>query len=243
MRSPYYEDSAITLYHGDFRDVLPELGLVPDLYVCDPPYGATSLAWDCWPVGWPALLPGNAMWCFGSMRMFLDRQRDFATWRFSHDVVWEKHNGSGFAADRFRRVHDQVVHWYRGPWSGVHHRVPREPGGDGTKNVPTRGLTAHTGKIGNLPYADDGLRLLRSVIRAQSMHARSINETEKPIDLLRPLIEYGCPPGGLVFDPFAGSCSTLLAAALAGRRVIGVELREQQCERAAHRLSTRGACR
>lgn len=58
---PYYADEAVTLYLGDFRDVLPNLIAPVDCVVADPPYGETSLAWDKWPDGWPALMPGNSV--------------------------------------------------------------------------------------------------------------------------------------------------------------------------------------
>jgi DNA modification methylase len=49
MREPYYADDLVTLYHGDCRDVLPELGDV-DLVLTDPPYGVGVAAWDAvWP--------------------------------------------------------------------------------------------------------------------------------------------------------------------------------------------------
>ena len=35
---PYYEDDAVTIYHGDCREILPTLGPV-DLVLTDPPYG------------------------------------------------------------------------------------------------------------------------------------------------------------------------------------------------------------
>ncbi len=66
-----------------------------------------------------------------------------------------------------------------------------------------------------------------------------INETEKPVPLVEPLISYGCPPGGTVLDLFAGSCSTLVAVRHLGqgRKAVGFEEREEQCEKAARRLS------
>jgi site-specific DNA-methyltransferase (adenine-specific) len=238
MLEPYYADEWVTLYLGEFEDVLPQLGITPDLVVADPPYGETSLEWDRWPDGWPAMMPGRSMWCFGSMRMMLDRGGEFSTWKFSQDVVWEKHNGSGFATDRFKRVHEHATHWYRGSWDELRHETPREPGGTGDKHVRRRGKTPHTGEIGSVGYIDDGLRIQRSVIYAPSMHGRAINETEKPRGILEPLISYGCPPGGMVLDPFAGSCSTLFAARALGRRAVGIEKREKQCELAVtHRLS------
>ena len=61
----------------------------------------------------------------------------------------------------------------------------------------------------------------------------SKRETEKPASLLEPLIAYGCPPGGVVLDLFAGSCSTGVAAKRTGRRAVLYELREEQAELAA----------
>ena len=35
---PYYQDNAVTIYHGDCRDIMPQLGMF-DLCLTDPPYG------------------------------------------------------------------------------------------------------------------------------------------------------------------------------------------------------------
>lgn len=47
--------------------------------------------------------------------------------------------------------------------------------------------------------------------------------TEKPLGILRPLIESFTSPGELVLDPFAGSGSTLIAARELGRAAAGIE--------------------
>ena len=42
LPKPYYDDSAVTIYHGDCMDILPLLEPV-DLVLTDPPYGTESL--------------------------------------------------------------------------------------------------------------------------------------------------------------------------------------------------------
>lgn len=259
MTTPYYTspDGEVTLYHGDCREVLPALGLQADLILADPPYAETSLAWDRWPEGWVQVAAAHApaMWCFGSQSMFFKHLAEFTDdWRLSQDVighddegpvygdvniVWEKHNGTGFANDRFKRVHEHVLHWYRGPWGDVAHDTPRERVYDPSDKYERRNVKAgidHTGKIGPHNHVRDGTRLIRSVIKAKSVRGQGRNETEKPLPILDPLIRYGCPPGGLVLDVFSGSGSALEAARMSGRRAIGIELRESQCEAAARRL-------
>lgn len=62
--------------------------------------------------------------------------------------------------------------------------------------------------------------------------------TPKPLDLLRALMERLEPVEGghVIADPFAGSGSTLLAAAMMGHHAVGVELDERYCEQIARRV-------
>lgn len=36
---PYYQDKWVTIYHGDCREILPQLDVKVDLVLTDPPYG------------------------------------------------------------------------------------------------------------------------------------------------------------------------------------------------------------
>jgi site-specific DNA-methyltransferase (adenine-specific) len=223
------------------REVLPALDIRADAVITDPPYQETSLVWDRWPDGWPAIVAQHAssMWCFGSMRMFTDRWSEFRRWVLSQDVVWEKQQGTGFTKDRFRRVHELVLHFYQGQWRDISHEVPRVTHVGRNASIPMRHTKGeHTGDFTPVAYVDDGTRLTRSVIYAKNMQRRAIHPTEKPGEILRPLIKYAALPGGLVLDPFAGSASTLFTARTLGRRAVGIEANEEYCERAAKRLST-----
>jgi DNA modification methylase len=61
--------------------------------------------------------------------------------------------------------------------------------------------------------------------------------TEKAVGILLPLIRSFSRPGDLVLDPFSGSGSTLVAAALSGRQYLGIELEARYVELARRRLA------
>jgi site-specific DNA-methyltransferase (adenine-specific) len=237
--SPVYQDEFVTAYHGDAMVIMPALEDEVDLVLADPPYGETSLAWDFRVKDWPSLAPGRSLWCFGSFRSLAGTLREFADgdWTYSQEIVWEKHNGSSFHADRFRRVHELAAHFYRGPWASLYKDVPKTL--DATKRtVRRKGRPPHTGHIEASAYAseDGGPRMMRSVIQCRSAHGSAVHPTQKPEGIVRPLIEYACPPGGLVLDPFAGSGTTGIAARQLGRRAILIERNENYVEAMVRRL-------
>lgn len=60
--------------------------------------------------------------------------------------------------------------------------------------------------------------------------------TVKPAALMRYLCKFVTPPGGTVLDPFAGSGSTLKAAAMEGFSAVGVELEQAHADIACKRI-------
>lgn len=74
-------------------------------------------------------------------------------------------------------------------------------------------------------------------VRPWEYTGNTVHPTEKAVSILKPLIESFSPPDGLVLDPFAGSGSTLVAAALAGRGYVGIELEAKYCQLARRRLT------
>jgi site-specific DNA-methyltransferase (adenine-specific) len=242
--TPYYDQDGITIYHGDCRDVLPAIRDV-DVVFADPSYGITSLEWDRWLDGWPALVKpllnrSGCLWCFGSLRSFLEHADDFAGWQLAQELIWEKHNGSSLHNDRFRRVHELLAQFYPvgARWSNV------------TKNVQvTMDETKRTVRRKSLPpqlmgardeshytSEDGGPRIMRSIIPVRSCHGNAVHPTQKPVGIVRPALAYSLPPSGLVIDPFMGSGTTLVVARELGARAIGIEAQERYCETAVKRL-------
>lgn len=235
----------MTILTGDCRDFMPSRGPF-DLIIADPPYGDTSLAWDRRVDGWlplarSALKPSGSLWVFGSLRSFMATASQFtdAGLRYAQEVVWEKQNGTNFQADRFKRVHELVVQFYRAEtrWRDVYNVPQTTP--DAVARITRRKLRPpHTGYINASHYVshDGGPRLMRSVIYLRNAHGRAIHPTEKPVALLEILVRTSCPADGLVGDWFAGSGAAGEACKLTGRRYLGCEIDAAMASRARARL-------
>jgi DNA modification methylase len=92
----------------------------------------------------------------------------------------------------------------------------------GCENLPRRALDL-------FPNAQKGGK--------KPAQVRNPHPTVKPLELMRWLVRLLCPPGGLVLDPTAGSGTTGAAAALEGRRFLGIELEPAYMEIAAARIA------
>lgn len=71
--------------------------------------------------------------------------------------------------------------------------------------------------------------------RMGSHHAHG-NEAPYPEWLAEFFIRSFCPPGGIVFDPFLGSGTTLAVAKRTGRDGVGIDLRLDQVELSLARI-------
>ncbi len=224
---------SVRIIVGDVREKLKELADASvDAIIADPPYGETSLPWDKRVPGWPALMlrvlkPTGSMWVFGSLRLLMETADEFKGWKLSHDLIWEKHNGTGLFNDRFRRVHEIAAHFYpaASKWADIY-KAPQFTNDARASVVRRKGRPKQwIGATGETVYRseDGGPRLMRSVLSVRSEHGRAEHPTQKPLLLLEPMLAYCCPEGGTVLDPFAGSGSTGVAAQQTGRHAILIE--------------------
>ncbi|WP_338338891.1 DNA-methyltransferase [Xanthomonas euvesicatoria] len=91
------------------------------------------------------------------------------------------------------------------------------------------------GSKGNMPL-DRRAPVLPGVIRESVRKADKHHLTGKPTELMRQLVRI-CEVGGRVLDPFAGSGTTLVAAAIEGFQSVGIELTGQYSSIARDRLA------
>ena len=204
---PYYDHAGVKIYHGHWMEFIAGLPLV-DCVLTDPPYGETSLDWDEAEIAWLSAMdrtvkPTGSIWSFGSLKYlsWLLRSNGMAAWRQAQEIVWEKHNGSNFHADRFKRVHELVVQLYKRstPWEEVY-KHPVFTNDATARAVRRKRRPTHTGHIEAASYKseDGGPRLMTSVLYERSCHGYAEHPTQKPLGILRTLLEYSCPDKGTV---------------------------------------------
>jgi DNA modification methylase len=60
--------------------------------------------------------------------------------------------------------------------------------------------------------------------------SRGTHYAPYPRELVRRCLSIGCPPGGVVLDPFVGGGTTMIEALSSGRHAVGIELNGEFCD-------------
>ena len=112
------------------------------------------------------------------------------------------------------------------------------------KNFSAQVLKANMRIVGNCEYAlvmyrdklpkfNNNRRMVFNCFDWQKdTKSEKIHPTQKPLPVLKRLIEIFTDPGDVVIDPCAGSGSTIVAAAEMGREAYGFEIKREFCEKA-----------
>lgn len=234
--TPFYERGGIVIYLGDCRDVLPTLSKdSAALMVTDPPYGVgyrsnRRTATDAFA---PILGDDNADWVPAALAQAARVMR-----RGRHAYIFGPAAlvGAPFASP-VELVWDKAALGAGDldlPWAPAHEPI----------TFAVYELSAANRAKG----AGRGVARLRqgSVLRFQRPISGAVNRhpTEKPVPLLRRLIESSSLYGEIVLDPFLGCGSTLVAAIAEGRYGVGIELDEgyatiaaERCDRALNAMA------
>lgn len=116
------------------------------------------------------------------------------------------------------------------------------------KNFSAQVLKANMRIVGNCEYGlilyrdklpkfnNNGQMIFNCLDYPRETEVKRIHPTQKPLSLLRFLIETFTDPGDVVIDPCAGSGSTLRAAMETGRRGYGFEIKKEFCKAAQEQM-------
>lgn len=123
---------------------------------------------------------------------------------------------------------------------GIGRRTNPRPQMSGDRPAPAVDhlVIAYAGKTGRMRWNGGGRAASWESPAARFDTGRkTIHPTQKPLKLMRALIEDFTDAGELVLDPFAGSGSTAVACAELGRRLVGWELSPVYYAAAADRIA------
>ena len=241
---PYYQDDAVTLYHGDCLDVLPALEAV-DHVITDPPYSEHT----------------HSNQRAGNSRAGISQTRDLGF--ESLDESTRQESASHFArlVRRWVLVFSDVESchlWCRelqacgleyvrtAAWRKLN-ATPQFTGDRPAVGFETITIAHPPGKKrwngggrhGWWEFHDDTAAPVWEVpiVINRSQSEPRLHTTQKPLALMSRMIQEFTDAGETILDAFAGSGTTLRAAKDLGRKAIGIEREERYCEVAAKRMA------
>ncbi len=172
-------------------------------------------------------------------------------WYLRSDIIWHKPNPiPESVTDRPTKAHEYIFLLSKSQKYYYDADSIKEPSSDLEKSKkryekPFGGKKAeellktnqvHTRTIGMREF--DGKRNKRTVWTVPTQPFPEAHFAVYPPALITPCILAGCPVGGTVLDPFAGSGTTLLVAIQHHRKAIGIELNPEYIEIAKRRLNS-----
>ena len=170
-------------------------------------------------------------------------------WWLRSDIIWAKPNPMPESVtDRPTKAHEYLFllakserYWYDAdaisePWADER---KGQPGSPSPKALTIPGQSPHT--LGSAAWSSEGKqgRNARSVWTIPTTPYPGAHFATFPPELARRCILAGCPPGGIVLDPFVGSGTTVMVARQLGREGIGLDINSKYLdEQAAQRIKT-----
>lgn len=219
--NPYYDHAGVTIYHGDCREVLLDVGTF-DAVVTDPPYGVSF-------VGKVVRNYGRS----GSHKLSGPYASHDDTPDYVRSVVIP------IIADLAAAGRRMVLT----PGSRMMFDYPR-PANVGALFFPSgAGMNAWGFSCsqpiyyyGTDPYKQVGLGNRPDSFSSTEAAEQNGHPCPKSLRVMRWMVTKASLPGHTVLDPFMGSGTTLRAAKDLNRKAIGIEIEERYCEIAAKRL-------
>ena len=179
--------------------------------------------------------------------------RDYG-WYLRSDIIWQKANPMPESTkDRPSRCYEHIFLLSKSRRYYYDAAAIAEPVAASTPARMKRGFGAGNKYSADIPgqkhqhlndhrpngYADEDipqLRNKRDVWQINTVPYRGGHFATFPPKLAETCLLAGCPPGGVVLDPFLGSGTTAAVAKQLGRHYIGIELNPEYCTLAQKRI-------
>lgn len=208
---PYYQDSAVTIYHGDCREIVPQLGKF-DLLLTDPPYGIFKKSG-----GDGKMFGAKTIYSKDASAAEWDKKPDAATIRMMMDccqkfAIW----GGNYMASAIGDCKAPLV------WNKLTGNNSYADGEMAFSNI------AGTLRIFTHQWC--------GAFKDSERGEKAVHPTQKPVELMRWCISLA-GDAQTILDPFAGSGTTGRAAKDLSRKATLIEREEKYCEIAAKRMS------
>jgi len=235
---PYFETELGKLYNGDCLEVMDYLikqGIKVDAIITDPPYGTTACKWD-------NVIPFNEMWIrlkklrkektpivlFGS-EPFSSHLRLSNIENFKYDWIWDKCKAGNIMLGKYQpmKVHEIITIFHKHNYYPImikRDKIKR------SKNYGTGESMGGNKEKENKIYSYTH-KLPESILEISN--ASQLNKhhpTQKPLELIKYLIETYTKQDDLVLDFTSGSGTLAEAAEQLKRRWICIELEEKYCK-------------
>lgn len=224
------------LYNKDCIEVLTKLpDASVDMILCDPPYATTEIKWDS-PLPWDSvwvelkrIIKDNGAIVLTAAQPFTSELVTSGKDIFKYSLVWKKTKVSHFAQApyRFLSEHEDILVFSKGGTAkNAKNRMKYNPQGlvDCNKVMKGKGASAHRpNRKQQDEYTQTKTGYPKSILEFNSVIGK-LHPTEKPVELMKYLIESYSDENDTILDFTAGSFSTGVAAMQSNRNFIGIEL-------------------
>lgn len=172
-------------------------------------------------------------------------------WYLRQDIIWHKPNPMPESVrDRCTKSHEYIFMFSKSPRYYFDHSAMREPAAykarkNNTRPPSKKYLQQNTGAPVQTFQHGGGrcntvngefVRNKRDVWSVQTRAFKGAHFATFPPALITPCIRAGCPPSGVVLDPFMGAGTTAMVARQLGYNYIGIELNPDYIAIAMERL-------
>jgi DNA modification methylase len=159
-------------------------------------------------------------------------------WILRSDIVWHKPGPMPESVtDRPTRAHEYIFLFSLATRYYYDHEAIKEPcvsdhgSGNGFKRSQRLSYVDQNGARGNdQPWRPGGKKNKRSVWTVATQAFREAHFATFPTKLIEPCVKAGCPEGGVILDPFAGSGTVGVVASRFGRNAILIEQNPEYCD-------------